>query len=207
MSKPIHVTFNKLGYLLEETYILHPVEWYVCGRYDKEERREEILPLSPSEFQYLSQKYNLKYSHNKSPSTYWKQSQNIKNLQKFSTFLRTLSDAQLLTLARKNAIIVGSLPREEYIKIITRDPEIPFYPACNSQKLTADNYTDWIYYETYNCWIDKLSERCTCVMCNPLRSEDEYSVLNLKNNHSVWCTCEQCMCINSQIERVLHNKK
>ena len=73
-----------------------------------------------------------------------------------------------------------------------------FYPLIGDDRLVANNLNNWIYYNNYQCWINKNGERCSCISCYRIRDNDEYSILNFKNNHCVYCVCSDCICDNTK---------
>ena len=205
---PISVKYHRLGYLFLDKYILHPIDWTICG-----ELKGGVIKVLTSTSELRP--YRLLYRYNPQPNTYWKNLPAIKRASR--DVFNNISIKQLVELVkRRNPLVIKNyiktqcmqklrnngrikFTREDYINILTTSNECgAFYPVINQIRSTADNYTDWIFYEPYQCWIDKSAERCSCFICYPIRDVNEYSYLNLKNNHDTYCNCNECMCFNTR---------
>lgn len=108
-------------------------------------------------------------------------------------------------LIRDNRIKKGDpfvLTHHDYLHIYTTSHEQnhTYYPLCNDQHLEAQNYSNWVYYTDYRCWIDTMGERCCCVDCYslPFREVTDYSFIQLQNSHCYLCSCKSCICANTQ---------
>lgn len=195
-------------------YLIHSIEWYFVGKIVN----NKIERLSDQEYDKITSK-GWKYQYNSKPLTHWKDiiytnthvnvdESNIKELvnevrKRDPLILKKYISKSILSgkygniknVNRKNII----LTRDDYINIIKNNPiHTSFYPLCNDQKYSSNNFLNWIYYIDYQCWIDKMGDRCCCSTCYPIREDDTYSMLNLNNNHCVYCRCEDCICVNSK---------
>jgi len=71
-----------------------------------------------------------------------------------------------------------------------------FFPLCNEERALAQNPLDWVYLMERQCWINRDLERCACSVCYPkgLRDINDYSTIQIKLGHCVYCTCTKCRC-------------
>ncbi len=195
-------------------YLIHCIEWYFVGKIIN----NSIVRLSDQEYEKITSK-GWKYQYNSKPLTHWTNTTQTIN----STNIDEMNIKELVNEVRKRdplilkkyinkAIVSGKygnvkdvnrkniiLTKDDYLYIIKHNPiHTSFYPLCNDQKYVSTNFLNWIYYTDYQCWIDKMGDRCCCYNCYPLREDDTYSILNLNLSHCVYCKCEDCICVNAK---------
>jgi hypothetical protein len=270
-KNPIFVDYNKYGYIinLKNTfdndtnikYILHPIEWTVCGKlinnFKKSQsdnftegvlknesltRREpsgflknesdtrensftyKIIPLNENENMWILNN-GLRYQYNTYPSNYWDATmENTKSESSSCSLYKNYNDMTIKELIievnQRDPNIIKKyindlknqladcktnikLTKIDYLNILNSSVKNNcFYPLISDDRLTANNINNWIYYNNYQCWINKNGERCSCISCYRIRDNDEYSILNFKNNHCVYCLCSDCICDNTKFYNI-----
>jgi hypothetical protein len=222
-KNPLVVKFNKLGYILElddnRKYVLHPIEFTICGKLIEINKIEKIMPLNEIENQNILMK-GLRYQYNSKPANYWDNIIYDKEKNPVEMSLKELinetkkRDPVIIRRYINKCIVSGrfgdaksilvnkakiNLNRDDYMNILNSSERITsYYPLISDERYTANNFNHWIYYSDYQCWINKNGERCSCICCYHLRDSDEYSILNFNNNHCVFCNCSDCVCENTK---------
>jgi hypothetical protein len=218
---PLIVNYHRLGYLLTEEcwagnnklidthpskYLIHGIEWYFVGKLVlRDNGAENIVPLSSDEFEKVNSK-GWRYQYNSRPNTHWDSSQIGSKAVMSNGNFEFMSLKDLINEVRKrdpNLIKKylsskppgTSLTKPDCLNILnTTLTYSSFYPLCNTERLLAFDFLNWIYYVDYQCWIDKMGDRCHCIKCYPLRNPEDFSLANFKNRHCVNCSCEDCIC-------------
>jgi len=227
-KNPIFVDYSKYGYIINlnelqtenklsnnVNLILHPLEWNICGKLINDNK---IIPLNENENMNILNK-GLRYQYNTHPSNHWDNviinnknydEMTIKELisevnKRHPNIIKKYINTQIINGVfgnPKDLVNVKNnikLTKTDYLNILhSSERNNCYYPLIGDDRLVANNLHNWIYYNNYQCWINKNGERCSCISCYRIRDNDEYSILNFKNDHCVYCICSDCVCDNTK---------